>query len=144
MTADEPTIFERIVDGDIPGHIVYEDETTAAFLDANPVSRGHTLVVPKEAHERLRDTSPELVQEVFSTVREVAPMVEDAVEADALNIGINDGTEAGQEVPHLHVHIVPRHAGDSGGPTLGGPRTDVDDDELAETAEEIRAAGDGG
>ncbi len=112
----EPTIFERIVDGEIPADIVHETDRVIAFLDANPLSPGHTLVVPKEPHERLRDTPPELSAEIFEAVRTLAPAIEDAVEADATTVGINDGPAAGQEVPHLHVHIVPRFEGDGGGP----------------------------
>ena len=87
-----------------------------AFLDANPLSPGHTLVVPKEPHERLRDTPPGLSAEIFEAVRTLTPAIEDAVDADATTVGINDGPAAGQEVPHLHVHIVPRFEGDGGGP----------------------------
>ena len=142
MAGQEPTIFERIVDGDLPGHVVYEDETTAAFLDANPIRRGHTLVVPREAHQRLRETPPGLVRDVFGTVRTVAPWIEEAVGADGLNIGVNDGPAAGQEVHHLHVHIVPRNEGDGGGPTIGGPRERHSDEVFAETAAAIRSVGD--
>jgi histidine triad (HIT) family protein len=65
----EPTIFERIIDGEIPAEIVHETDDVIAFLDANPLALGHTLVVPKEPYGRLRDTPPELSTEVFSVVR---------------------------------------------------------------------------
>lgn len=112
----EPTIFERIADGEIPAEIVHETDRVIAFLDANPLAPGHTLVVPKEPYERLRETPPELSTEVFDVVRTLTPAIEDAVDADATTIGVNDGPAAGQEVPHLHVHIVPRFEGDGGGP----------------------------
>ncbi len=137
----EQTIFERIIDGDIPGHIVHETETTAAFLDANPLTPGHTLVVPKEPYGRLRETPPELSAAVFGTVRTISPAIEDAVDADATTVGINDGTAAGQEVPHLHVHVVPRFEGDGGGPIHAafGSDADLDDDEIGEIAAEIES-----
>lgn len=137
----EPTIFERIIDGEIPAEVVHETDDVIAFLDANPLAPGHTLVVPKEPHARLRDVPPELSAEVFGIVREIAPAIEDAVEADATTIGINDGPAAGQEIPHLHVHIVPRFDGDGGGSlhsVMGAPDDDADLEEAAEAiAEEL-------
>lgn len=137
----EPTIFERIIDGEIPAEVVHETDDVIAFLDANPLAPGHTLVVPKEPHARLRDVPPELSAEVFGIVREIAPAIEDAVEADATTIGINDGPAAGQEIPHLHVHIVPRFDGDGGGSlhsVMGAPDDDADLEGAAEAiAEEL-------
>ena len=137
----EPTIFERIIDGDVPGHVVHETETVAAFLDANPLAPGRTLVVPKEPYARLRDVPPDLSADVFGAVRTLSPAIEDAVDADATTIGINDGTAAGQEVPHLHVHIVPRFEGDGGGPihAIADRPADLDDDEIADVADDIEA-----
>ena len=135
----ERTIFEQIIDGDIPADIVHETDEVAAFLDANPLAPGHTLVVPKEPYERLRETPPELSTAVFNAVRTLTPAIEDAVDADATTIGINDGSEAGQEVPHLHVHIIPRFDGDGGGPlhAIMGSAGSADDN--GEIAEEITA-----
>ena len=139
----EPTVFERIIEGEIPAEIVHETDDVIAFLDANPLSRGHTLVVPKEPHGRLRETPPELSAAVFGAVRELAPAIEDAVDADATTVGINDGSAAGQEVPHLHVHIVPRFEGDGGGPIhavmagAGGDGDESEDADLGEVAAAI-------
>jgi histidine triad (HIT) family protein len=137
----ERTIFEQIIDGDIPAAIVHETEDVAAFLDANPLAPGHALVVPKEPHARLRDTPPELSTAVFDAVRTLAPAIEDAVGADATTIGVNDGPAAGQEVPHLHVHVVPRFDGDGGGPihaVVDSP-ADLGDGEMDGIADEIIA-----
>lgn len=136
----EDTIFDKIVAGDIPARIVHETETTLAFLDANPLAPGHTLVIPKEGYERLRDLPPSLSADVFGAVRELTPRIEDAVDADAMTIGVNDGSAAGQEVPHVHVHIVPRFEGDGGGPVhaLAGSRPDLEDSELDDIAASIR------
>lgn len=138
----EATIFERIVDGEIPARIVHETETTLAFLDANPLAPGHTLVIPKEPYPRLRDCPPGLTADVFAAVRELAPAIEDTVDADATNIGINDGPEAGQEVPHLHVHIIPRFEGDGGGliHMVAGERPELSDDDLDTIADDIQRA----
>lgn len=112
----EETIFTQIVAGEIPSYTVYEDETTYAFLDANPLAPGHTLVIPKEPYERLNDMPPELVGDVFSTVGVVADAVEEAVDAPATTIAFNNGEEAGQEVPHVHCHIIPQFAEDTARP----------------------------
>jgi histidine triad (HIT) family protein len=135
------TIFERIIDGDIPAHIVHETDHAVAFLDANPLAPGHTLVVPREPYTRLRDAPPEVSAGVFEVVRTVAPAVEDAVDADATTVGINDGTAAGQEVPHLHVHVVPRFEGDGGGSlhTVMGSLADLSDEEMADVGDRIAA-----
>ena len=134
----EPTIFERIIDGEIPAEIVHETDDVIAFLDANPLAPGHTLVVPKEPYARLRETPPELSSEVFDAVRKLAPAIEDAVDAEATTVGINDGSAAGQEIPHLHVHIVPRSEGDGGGPIHAVMRgADTGDASRTEVAEAI-------
>jgi histidine triad (HIT) family protein len=137
--SDDPTIFEQIIAGDIPARIVHETETVAAFLDANPLAPGHTLVVPKEPYERLGDIPDDEAAAVWAAVQELVPRIEDAVDADATTVGVNDGSAAGQEVPHAHVHIVPRFEGDGGGPihAVAGSRPDLSDDELDDIAAEI-------
>lgn len=108
----DETLFTKIVAGEIPSHTVYEDETTYAFLDANPLAPGHTLVIPKEPYERLQDIPRAETAEVFGVLGDLAEAVETAVGADATTIALNNGEAAGQEVPHVHWHIVPQFAGD--------------------------------
>lgn len=139
--SDEKTIFEQIIDGEIPSYTVYEDETTYAFLDANPLVPGHTLVIPKKPYERLNDMPAEEAGDVFGVVSEIASAVEQAVGADASTIAINNGEEAGQEVPHVHWHIIPRFEDDNVGPIHGlFPGADLDDEEMEDIAEGIRSA----
>ncbi|MGQ4556440.1 HIT domain-containing protein [Halobellus sp. GM3] len=135
----EPTIFERIVAGDIPARIVYETDTVAAFLDANPLAPGHTLVVPKTPYERLDEMPADVAADVWAAVQELTPRIEAAVDADATTIGVNNGEAAGQEVPHVHVHVVPRFAGDGGGPihAVAGSRPDLSEGELDDIADAI-------
>ncbi len=135
----EDCIFCGIVAGEIPGRIVGETDDAVAFLDANPMARGHTLVVPREHRERLADTTAEETAAGFSLVRELAPEIEAAVDADGATVGMNDGSAAGQEVPHVHAHVIPRFEDDDGGPVhvAAGSRPDVDDAELDEIADEI-------
>jgi histidine triad (HIT) family protein len=135
-------VFCDIVDGTIPSYTVYEDDAVVAFLDANPLARGHTLVVPKAHHERVNDLSAALAADLFAAVPDVTEAVERAVDAEATTVAINNGTAAGQEVPHVHVHVVPRSAADGGRPihALIADRPDVDDDDLADVADAIRNA----
>ncbi|WP_311170428.1 HIT family protein [Halobellus ordinarius] len=137
--SDDPTIFEQIITGDIPGRIVYESDTVAAFLDANPLAPGHTLVVPKEAYERLDEMPAHVATDLWAAVQELTPRIESAVDADATTIGVNNGEAAGQEVPHVHVHVVPRFEGDGGGPihAVAGGRPDLSEGELDEIAAAI-------
>ena len=136
----EQTIFDKIVAGEIPARTVHETDTTLAFLDANPLAPGHTLVIPKEGYERVGDLPASLSADLFGAVHELTPRIEEAVDADAITIGINDGPAAGQEIPHVHVHIVPRFDGDGGGPIHGvaGSPPDIADEELDDIAASIR------
>ena len=133
-------IFCRIVDGDLPSRTVYETDETLAFLDANPLVEGHTLVIPTSHHETVDELPPETAGAVFETVSTVTPRVEAAVDADGTTIAVNNGVAAGQEVPHTHVHIVPRFDGDGNGPMhrLFSTRPSLSDAELDEVAAAIR------
>ncbi|ELY54901.1 HIT family protein [Natronolimnohabitans innermongolicus] len=113
------TIFSQIVEGEIPARVVYEDETTIAFLDANPLAPGHTLVIPKDEYERLNDVPDDVAPDLYAAIHQLVPAVEDAVDADASTVAFNNGAEAGQEVPHVHCHIVPRFDDDRAGPIHG-------------------------
>lgn len=108
-------IFCQIVRGERPAHKIYEDADTLAFLDVFPLVDGHTLVIPKSHKARLQDLDPELTAKVAQAVRMVAERLEKALGAPATTIGINNGVAAGQIVPHLHVHILPRYESDGGG-----------------------------
>jgi histidine triad (HIT) family protein len=113
MSAD--CIFCKIVRGELPAHKVYEDATSFAFLDIRPLADGHTMVIPKAHYERLQDVPIAEAGRLFEAVHKVAGAVQSALDAPATTIGINNGKAAGQVVPHLHIHIVPRHAHDGGG-----------------------------
>ncbi|WP_323674374.1 HIT family protein [Halorubellus sp. PRR65] len=138
----EDCIFCQIVAGDIPSRTVYEDDDVLAFLDANPLAPGHTLVIPKTHHETLGDLPADAGESVFAALHRLTPVVENAVDADASNVAFNNGETAGQEVPHVHGHVIPRFEGDGGGPihAIAGARPDLDDDELDDIA--ARIAGD--
>jgi histidine triad (HIT) family protein len=135
------SIFSRIVEGEIPARVVYEDGTTMAFLDANPMAPGHTLVIPKDEYERLPDVPDDLAADLYDTVHQMVPAVEAAVDADGTNVAFNNGEAAGQEVPHVHCHIIPRFEDDGGRPihVVAGGRPDLEDDELDDIAAEIES-----
>ncbi|MDZ5811575.1 HIT family protein [Halorubrum sp. AD140] len=132
-------VFCSIVDGDIPARTVHETDDVLAFLDANPLARGHTLVIPKAHARHVGDLEDDLASALFAAVAELTPRVQSAVDADGANVGINDGEAAGQEVPHVHVHVIPRFDGDGGAPlhAVGGERPDLSDDELDAVADAI-------
>ncbi len=108
-------LFCKIINGDIPSYKIYEDSTTYAFLDINPCSEGHTVVLPKGHVESFNDMAPEEISALFITVCRINKAINKALGVDGSNIGLNVGPAAGQVVPHVHVHIIPRTKGDGGG-----------------------------
>ena len=102
-------VFCAIAAGEIPSFKVYEDELVLAYLDINPFSEGHTLVIPKEHSTGLLDTSDETLSALISRVRKVAAHLKSALPCDGFNILQNNGEAAGQTVMHIHFHIVPRY-----------------------------------
>ena len=106
----EDCIFCKIIEGEVPSHKVYEDENTLAFLDTNPTSKGHTLVVPKKHVETIDQASD--MDYMWNTLVKVSQAVEKAFDPEGLNISQNNGEVAGQEVMHMHFHITPRYTGD--------------------------------
>ncbi|WP_415281994.1 HIT family protein [Candidatus Nitrososphaera sp. FF02] len=109
-------IFCKIVSGQIPARIVRQNEKAVAFLDAFPLAAGHALVVPKAHYQKVQDMTPADAQAVFQLVHKMVGRVESATGAAASTIAVHNGKEAGQEVPHVHVHIIPRKQGDGAGP----------------------------
>ncbi len=102
------TIFSKIIAGDIPCHRVYEDEHTLAFLDIGPLSRGHTLLIPKEPAETLDQLSDDAAAALGRVLPRITRAVLAATGATACNILQNNGPAAGQEVMHVHFHIIPK------------------------------------
>ena len=102
-------IFCSIAAGEIPSFKIYEDETVVAYLDINPFSEGHTLVIPKEHTEGIVDTPDETLAKTIARVKKIAAHLKDALPCDGFNILQNNGESAGQTVRHVHFHIVPRY-----------------------------------
>ena len=105
---DEKTIFGKIIDGEIPCHKVYEDEHVLAFLDLGPLSRGHTLVIPKECKAHLHELSDDSSAAIGRILPRLCRAVMQATGATAYNILQNNGPAAHQVVMHVHFHIIPK------------------------------------
>jgi histidine triad (HIT) family protein len=133
---DDNNIFAKILRGDLPCFTVYEDEQTLAFMDIMPQSPGHVLVIPKNPSTNMLTIAEEDVVAVMRTTHKIAPSIRKAMGAEGFMVVQLNGSEAGQTVPHLHMHIVPRQ----GGIDIGFHARDVADmDELAAIGEKIAA-----
>ena len=108
-------LFCKIVVGEVPCHKVYEDENTLAFLDIYPCANGHTVVIPKCHYNDLVEVGQEELGQLARGVQNALKRVYSALNVSSANIGINNGLEAGQAIPHLHWHIIPRSEKDGGG-----------------------------
>lgn len=107
---EENCLFCRIVSGELPAVIVFEDKNAVAFLDHRPLFPGHTLLVPREHHETLADLPAEQVGPLFQNAQLLARAIESAMEAEGTFVALNN--RVSQSVPHLHVHLVPRRRKD--------------------------------
>jgi len=105
-------IFCKIISKDVPAKILYEDEYSISFLDAFPVAKGHTLVIPKKHFAQIQDMSSDINQKLFDTVHKMITKI-DSVKGSTLVL-IHNGKDSGQEIMHVHVHLIPRGIDDSG------------------------------
>lgn len=112
MHTDPDCVFCKIVAGKIPALRVHEDETILAFLDIGPLADGHLLVIPKEHAERLEDSNPDTLSHLAGHLPRLARAVLAVTGAAGYNLLQNNGKVSGQEVPHVHFHIIPRAQGD--------------------------------
>ena len=135
----EQCIFCQIAHKKASAEMILETEGTVSFLDIQPRSPGHSLVIPKVHAPRLADLDDDLVAEVFRATKDVVKILEKALSPDALTIGINDGEEAGQVIAHLHVNVIPRFRGD-GGRAIHSVIHNPPSESIRETAERIRSA----
>jgi histidine triad (HIT) family protein len=105
-------IFCKIVKGEISADKVYEDENCLAFLDITPVNPGHTLLVPKEHYENLYDLPDETLKQLAPIIKKLAIAIKKGINAEGINIGMNNERPAGQLISHAHFHIMPRFSND--------------------------------
>ncbi len=137
MTHDPDCIFCKIIDGEIPSFKVFEDDRTLAFMDINPVSPGHVLVIPKHHAPDLMHIPTDWLMATVATARTVARAVDKTLRPDGINLVQSNGPGAGQSVFHLHFHIIARIAGDKLKFNWGLAPGDMD--AIGAVAERIRA-----
>jgi histidine triad (HIT) family protein len=137
LAVSEPTcIFCKIVSGEVPSQIVAEDERTVSFMDVNPATRGHTLVIPRRHARDLLEINDDDLAAVALAAKQLAQRVHDRLGADGVNLLNSRGSAAWQTVFHFHVHVIPRYAGDPlrlpWNPAPGDPK------QIAAAAEQLR------
>jgi histidine triad (HIT) family protein len=113
MSGMEDTIFDKIIRREVPADVVYEDESVIAFLDIKPNNPGHTLVVPKNWSRNIFDMEDANLCTLITRVKKIAHAVKEALNADGVNIAMNNEPAAGQIVFHAHIHVIPRFIGDN-------------------------------
>ena len=129
------TLFTEIIEGTRPGYVIFEDENHVAILDKYPIDTGHSLVIPKKPYEKIIDMPKNEVAELFSLVPEIANAILKATGAVAFSIAQNNGKEAKQIIPHVHIHIIPRYANKA---TMWTKREIPADDELSDFQQKIK------
>ena len=132
-------VFCKIVKGEIPAKIINETNKTLAFMDAFPLTKGHSLVIPKNHYEKMQEIPPEENAELFETVRRVLSRVDKLTNATL--VALHNGKDSGQEVPHVHIHLIPRSKEDSAGPvhSMFKDRPKLSDEEFNELVEKLKS-----
>ena len=130
-------IFEKIIHRQIPATIVYEDDDTLAFMDIGPIVKGHTLVIPKTCYDPITATPDEVLAKLIAVAKRIAAAQMERLGADGVNIMQNNGAVAGQEVPHIHLHVIPRFEGDGHHWNWNAKRYDSPE-EMNQLAEKLR------
>jgi histidine triad (HIT) family protein len=126
------SIFTKIISGEIPSYKIYEDEMFYAFLDISPLSKGHTLVVPKIEVDYIFDLNDNVYSGLMSVSKAIAIAIKKAVPCKRIGIAV-----VGLEVPHAHVHLIPLH---TGAINFSDPKLSIHSEEMLEIAEKIRNA----
>jgi histidine triad (HIT) family protein len=109
---NEECVFCKITKKEIPSKIIFENNLNLAFLDISPISKGHTIIIPKKHYNTLEDIPDYELNELYKVVKKIAIMIHEKLEIDGYNILQNNFTAAGQVVKHFHVHIIPRNFDD--------------------------------
>ena len=139
QATDPNCLFCKIISGELPSRLIYQDDRAVAFLDIGAWHRGHALVVPKR-HVPDMITGPGTLPEIAPAIDAVARLLMNRLAADGINVLSSTGSAAGQEVFHLHVHVVPRYADEPGLSRLINAGV-VPDDELDSVHRQIQAGG---
>lgn len=111
MHKDPDCIFCKIIEGTIPSYKIYEDDNLVSFMDINPFEKGHVLVVPKHHAATIGELPEEVLVQLAKAVQKIAVRLKERLGCSGLNVLQNNGASAGQTVPHVHVHLIPRYEG---------------------------------
>lgn len=121
-------VFKKIIDGEIPSKKIYEDDYCIAILDLNPFRKGHSLVISKECRATIEELDSTTLSHMINAASLISKKMRDALNADDTNVLINNGPAAGQEIPHVHMHVIPRFEKD--GPLFGIEKQKYEDGEM--------------
>jgi len=124
-----------MLDGNLPCHMIYQDDDCIAILDKYPIDNGHSLIITKQPYEKITDMDVDEVAKLFSKIPKIANAIIKANNADAFSIAQNNGKAAKQIIPHVHIHIIPRYNMTG---TLWTKRKIMKDSELAIMAQKIK------
>ena len=140
MTQRQECIFCKIVQKKIKTNIIIENDKAMAFLDAYPLSKGHALVIPKAHYSKIQELDENTSQSVFNLLWKITSPIEKTMHVNSSTIAIHNGKEAGQEIPHVHIHIIPRNRGDGAGPvhSMFRNKPDVNSFDMSTLAEDIK------
>jgi histidine triad (HIT) family protein len=132
--------FCKIVERHISARIISQNDNAIAFLDAFPLSLGHTLIIPKRHYSKVQDMNSEYSSAMFDLLRVVTEAVEKVTRAKASTIAIHNGVEAGQLILHVHIHIIPRFSGDGAGPvhSMFKNRPNINSEEMDSMLDRIK------
>ncbi len=132
-------IFCKIVKGEIPAKIIENTNKSLAFMDAFPLAKGHSLVIPKNHYEKMQEIPPEENAELFETVRKVLSKVDKLTNSTL--VALHNGKDSGQEIPHVHIHLIPRSKEDLAGPvhSMFKNRPKLSDKEFNELFEKLKS-----
>ncbi|MFN7181664.1 MAG: HIT family protein [Planctomycetota bacterium] len=136
MKKDDKCIFCKIVKKEIPSHLVYEAKNVIALLDIRPINPGHTLVVIKHHYSLLEELPKEYLYDLSEAIQKVGNAIKIGLNVQGYNVVLNNGRVAGQVIPHIHFHIVPRHPGD--GLSFHPPGKTIPDSEFTLLADRIK------
>ena len=131
-------IFCKIVSKEIPTKILVETESCIGFLDAFPLAKGHALVIPKNHYEKIQDLPTDINTDMFSTVHSLISKVDSLTGATL--VAVHNGKQSGQEIPHVHVHLIPRSKDDSAGAvhSMFSEKLDLSESEIEELCSKLR------
>ena len=131
-------IFCKIASKEIPAKILVETESCIGFLDAFPLAKGHALVIPKNHYEKLQDLPTDVNTEMFSTIHNLISKIDTLTGATL--VAIHNGRESGQEIPHVHVHLIPRSSDDSAGAvhSMFSQKPELSESEIDELYSKLR------